>query len=165
MVDAAWGADVHERIYTPYGIVASGVTASVGAAVNVVLPSANTIAGDGNWHVGDLLKCPVGKSGWYNIFAHVNLGAGPAKGVPVRIRILRDGAFFAGQTGIVLDPAATTYLSVTTWLQINDGNEITIDCFTPAGSPMTYWQITRLSVIRTAHTIASSLLEAEAKPA
>jgi hypothetical protein len=164
MVDAAWGADVHDRIYTPSGIVVSGAATPIaGSGANGILDLSNVIAGDGDWLDGaDGLKCPVGKSGWYNIYAHVQCNAGPATGTPIRFRILRDGAYFAGQSGVAISPSATAYLSCATWLQINDGNVITVDAW--CGVANSSWTATRISVVRSSHTIASAL-QAEAKPA
>jgi hypothetical protein len=164
MVDAAWGADIHDRIITPSGIVVSGIATPVAASgSNVNLDLSNIVAGDGDWMITSTeVACPVGKSGWYNIYAAVQCAAGPAAGTPLRFRILRDGGYFAGQTGVALAATATTYLSSATWLQLNDGNKVRLDVW--CAVPNSSWTATRLSVVRFGHTIASTF-EAEAQPA
>jgi hypothetical protein len=164
MVDAAWGGDVHDRIYYPDGIVATGVATNVPPNTNVKLDLSGTNSGNGAWHAGvpEELQCPVGQSGWFDIYVFVQVAAGPAQGSPVRIAVQRDGTTIVGNSGVVVSPTGTTYLCALGFISIADGQKISLSAYSPVDGN---WSTPRLSIVRRSHGMGSSLLEAEAQPA
>lgn len=155
MVDAAWGGDMHDRMYNPKGIVATGVNTTVAQGTNVLVDLSGTNSGNSAWHAGNVkeLTCPVGHSGWYHCELFMQVVAGPAQGTPMRARILRDGGVMVAGGAPVISATGTTYLTVCGTFLIADGDVLTVDAFCPVAMTVS---IPRFSVLRAMNAVAST---------
>ena len=147
-IATAWGADVHDRVFSPRGSVYTGVATPAVANVQTLLALTSKNAG-GTWLNANRLVVPVGGAGLYSVAASGDL-TGFAAGSSVRIRFSYRGSFSPlGSVSVVA--GSSPYWGNSADLELIDGDAMGIEIFTSAAGSGTVY---RLSLIRIGNSVA-----------
>lgn len=146
VIDTAWGQDVHDRIYSPKGIIASGTAVVVPAATLTNLNLSVRSGGDPAWLVGDgiSLRVPVGKSGWFACSVFVTISSAAA-GVALRLGLYRNGSLMAGANSNAIG-TTVSWMAFPVYVQGSDGDTFTLQGYSSAANAS--FSVARLSIIR-----------------
>jgi hypothetical protein len=142
---SAWGGDVHDRIYTPAGVIVSG-PASIGVTAQITVQLATVAYGNAAFldAANNRLVVPAGLSGLYAILAELNATNTVSW---TRFLVRRNGATFGTGQNVQGMGNSAAYASIAGLIALADGDTIDFTGQCDAGDAADL-QATRIALVR-----------------